>query len=737
MDSLGSLNTALPPNEQAEALLASSFRQAALSITALFKQGKKATSKAFIAGQRQALQEVLEFLQAILDNPDRNAGFSSGLAPLAMGGGAVGPVDVARLINFICARQEALKAEEEDRDEDEANPPSSASAAGPSYALPRRAASEAPAPPSPLRPGVAFGPRASTSTSTSSAFPPGAASAHARSYSTGMSTSSSAPASPPSSTFSPPFTRQDSIFQPHASTSASSGLPSASTFAPTLNIAPPSPSPLGPSPIPTFLSVPTTNQTAPLARPGRALRTRNSSRGTSTSGSKAASGTSTPVSTASVGAGAGVGDAEEEVVEHLGAGIKRRWVAPVAGGGPAGSVVELSPPPPEPVSAGGEEGIEVEPMADMEGWDGMGERPTKRVTRTPRHMCSSDATNFLRALPKCEHHIHIEGTLEPKMLFALAERHNITLDSSMYSTLPALEKRYRNFANLDDFLAYFNKAMDVLLDEEDFAALAFAYMQRVHADGLVHAEIFFDPQAHTGRGVALNVVVNGLKKGLKQGELEFGITTELIMCFVKHLSVESALEAVAEMKPFVEKGDVIGLGADSSEKNNPPSKFAAVYSLARELHFPRFTMHSGEEGPADWVRQTVFDLGINRVDHGFHAADDPKLLEELAHRETFLTLCPLSNVRLQVTPEGVHRSPIPVLLEKGVKFSLNSDDPAYFGGYILDNYLAVHAAFNFDKSTWRRIAQNGIDGSWCSDARKTELSERLAEVMQQWEGKEI
>ncbi|BGP29017.1 hypothetical protein JCM10296v2_000753 [Rhodotorula toruloides] len=387
MDSLGSLNTALPPNEQAEALLASSFRQAALSITALFKQGKKATSKAFIAGQRQALQEVLEFLQAILENPNRNvgAGASMGVASLAGGGGAVGPVDVARLINFICARQEALKADEEDRDEDEANPPSSASAAGPSYAPPRRAASEAPAPPSPLRPGVAFGPRASTS--TSSALPPRPTSAHARSYSTGMSTTSSAPASPPSSTFSPPFTRQTSIFQPHASTSASSGPPSTSTFvAPAFSLAPPSPSPLGPSPIPTFLSTPMTGQTTPLARerPGRALRSRNSSRSGSASvgGSKSASGTSTPVSTPGAGVGAGVAGADEEEIEHLGAGIKRRW-ASTAGSGPAGSVVELSPPPPEPVA--GEGGMEVEPMADMEGWDGRGERPLKRVTRTPRN----------------------------------------------------------------------------------------------------------------------------------------------------------------------------------------------------------------------------------------------------------------------------------------------------------------------------------------------------------------
>lgn len=287
------------------------------------------------------------------------------------------------------ARQEALKAEEEDRDEDEANPPASA---GPSYVPPRRAASEAPASASALRPGVAFGPRASTSTSsalpprptpTSSALPPCPASAHARSYSTGMSTSSSAPASPPSSTFSPPFTRQTSVFQPHApNTSATSGPPSTSTFAPTLNLAPPpSPSPLGP----TFLSATPSQTTSPLSRPGRALRSRNSSRGASASasagGSKSASGASTPGASA---AGADGGAAGEEGIEHLGAGIKRRWAA--AGAAAADSVVELSPPPPEEPAVGAEGSrMEVEPMADMEGWDGRGERPLKRVTRTPRH----------------------------------------------------------------------------------------------------------------------------------------------------------------------------------------------------------------------------------------------------------------------------------------------------------------------------------------------------------------
>ncbi|GAA5831818.1 hypothetical protein JCM11251_003897 [Rhodosporidiobolus azoricus] len=366
------------------------------------------------------------------------------------------------------------------------------------------------------------------------------------------------------------------------------------------------------------------------------------------------------------------------------------------------------------------------------------DRPPPSDRKIVRGVCSDSAVEFLRALPKCEHHLHIEGTLEPSMLFSLAEKNGITLSSEMYSTVEALEERYCNFTSLDDFLAFFNRAMDVLLYEDDFAALAYAYLRRVARDGLVHAEIFFDPQAHTGRGIELEVVVKGLKKGLAQGEEEFGITTALIACFVKHLSVESACTMVRSLEPYVASGDVIGLGADSTEKGNPPHKFSPVYSLARSLSspIPHLTMHSGEEGPSTWVRETL-SMGIKRIDHGVHAADDESLLEEMAaDPEVFMTVCPLSNVRLRVHGD-VKESPIPLLLEKGVRFSLNSDDPAYFGGYVLDNYLAVQTAFSFPKSTWRTIALNGIDGSWCSDERKTEMRTMLEGVIAEWEGKEI
>ncbi|CEQ38972.1 SPOSA6832_00438, partial [Sporobolomyces salmonicolor] len=397
-------------------------------------------------------------------------------------------------------------------------------------------------------------------------------------------------------------------------------------------------------------------------------------------------------------------------------------------------------------------------------------------------VCSDAAISFLRGLPKCEHHMHIEGSLEPEMLFALAEKNKIALDPAMYTTIPALQERYCNFSNLDDFLAYFNKAMDVLLYEDDFADLAYGYMKRVHTDGLVHAEVFFDPQAHTGRGVALESVVRGLNKGLKKGEAEFGITHKLIKCFVKHLSVESAIESLEACAPYFQSGEIHGLGADSTEKNNPreptnssavaridglisdkgePSKFASIYERARALGVKNLTMHSGEEGPASWVRQTVEDLGINRVDHGVHvsidrldlydivliprlrlilmdqqAADDPQLLIDLAFRRTFLTICPLSNVRLKVHKD-VRESPIPKLMEAGVPFSINSDDPSYFGGYILDNYIAVHEAFNFSKEVWRQLAVNSVYGSWCAAERKEEIIRLIDAHMTEWADKEL
>ncbi|KAK4703943.1 adenine deaminase, partial [Phenoliferia sp. Uapishka_3] len=366
----------------------------------------------------------------------------------------------------------------------------------------------------------------------------------------------------------------------------------------------------------------------------------------------------------------------------------------------------------------------------------------------------SNTTAFLKALPKCEHHLHIEGTFEPDLLFALAKENNIHLDPAHYTTIAALEERYKHFAGLDDFLQYYNWAMAALVKQSDYEKLAYAYMKKAHADGVKQAEVFFDPQAHVDRDIELSAVVSGLNQGLVRGEKEFGMTTKLIMCFVKHLPVESALASVESIIPFVKSGEVIGLGMDSSEIGNPPEKFAGVYERAVELGITHLTGHVGEEGPAASVRTAVADMGLRRIDHGIHAADDPEVLKLLKEKNVFLTVCPLSNVRLRCI-EKVADHPIPKFMEAGVKFSINSDDPAYFGGefartslsqgcadysfagYVLANYLAVQEAFNFSKSIWKGLMVDSIEGSWCDDARKSELLSLLDGVMAEFEGKEI
>ncbi|KAL8278995.1 hypothetical protein RQP46_008664 [Phenoliferia psychrophenolica] len=348
----------------------------------------------------------------------------------------------------------------------------------------------------------------------------------------------------------------------------------------------------------------------------------------------------------------------------------------------------------------------------------------------------SNTTAFLRALPKCEHHLHIEGTFEPDLLFALAKENSITLDPAHFTTIAALEERYKHFAGLDDFLLFYNLAMAALIKESDFEALAFAYMEKANADGVKHAEVFFDPQAHVDRGVAIAAVVGGLKAGLERGEKAFGMTTELIMCFVKHLPVASALASVESIIPFVKSGAVLGLGMDSSEIGNPPEKYAEVYAKGKELGITHFTGHVGEEGPAAYVRTAVEDMGLRRIDHGIHSADDPELLKVLAERNVFLTVCPLSNVSLKCI-KSVADHPIPTFMKAGVKFSINSDDPAYFGGYVLANYVAVQDAFKFSKETWKGVMVDSIEGSWCGKARKAELLSLLDGVMAEWEGKDI
>ncbi|KAK4054816.1 adenine deaminase [Microbotryomycetes sp. JL201] len=345
--------------------------------------------------------------------------------------------------------------------------------------------------------------------------------------------------------------------------------------------------------------------------------------------------------------------------------------------------------------------------------------------------CSAKARQFLHELPKCEHHLHIEGTLEPQLLFQLADKNKIALPQQHFPSIEETIEKYKHFSCLQDFLDMYNAGMEVLIDEDDFEALTWAYLRRVHQDGLVHAEIFFDPQAHTERGVHLDTVVQGIDKALRKAHQEFGITSKLTMCFVRHLSVESALETVENMARFVKNGVVSGLGCDSTEKGNHPEKYQGIYKRARELGFPHLTGHFGEEGPAEYVRYAVETLGLQRIDHGVRSIDDPEVVKLLADKGVFVALCPLSNVALKVFP-SVEAGPIKVFLDAGVKFSINSDDPSYLGGYILDNYVAVQETFSFSKKLWRELVFNSIDNSWCDAARKKELVAMLDNVMEKW-----
>lgn len=328
---------------------------------------------------------------------------------------------------------------------------------------------------------------------------------------------------------------------------------------------------------------------------------------------------------------------------------------------------------------------------------------------------------FLQGLPKCEHHVHLEGTLEPELIFELAARHGITLpEDPVYTSVETLKKRYEQFSNLDDFLHFFFEGMAVLREEQDFTDLAWAYFQRAHTDGVHHAEVFFDPQVHESRGVAYNTIVDGFSKGCRRAETELGLSTKLILCFVRHLPVASAQEVYDEMvahKSF-ENGTVHGLGWSSSEVGPPKDMFREIYASAAKLNIP-LTAHAGEEGDPTYI-STALELGAQRIDHGIRLIEDEELMQRVVREGILLTVCPLSNVRLRCV-KSVKELPIKKFLQNGVKFSINSDDPAYFGGYILDNYYAVQEAFNLDILEWWLIAENSVQESWIDDSRKAEI----------------
>ncbi|KAM0713810.1 hypothetical protein Q7P37_010772 [Cladosporium fusiforme] len=351
-------------------------------------------------------------------------------------------------------------------------------------------------------------------------------------------------------------------------------------------------------------------------------------------------------------------------------------------------------------------------------------------------MCNSRVKDLLPLLPKCEHHIHLEGALTPDLLFSLAKKNNISLpagDDKAFASPASLTERYRSFANLDDFLHYYYIGMSVLISADDFEALAMDYFQHAAKDGVWHADVFFDPQAHLSRGVSYETVLAGFSAARDRAARELGVTSELICCFLRHLPVqdsEQTFELEALQQSF-RSGAVKGIGLDSSEDGFPPEPFEQIYRKAAALGL-RLTAHAGEEAPPTYIRGALDILNVERIDHGRRLPEDPDLLARIVHEGKMLTLCPLSNVFLQGV-SAVSELPIPQFLKAGVKFSINSDDPAYFGdNYILSNYLAVHEAFDLSVEAWETVCRNSIHGSWCSEQRKEEILAKLGEVLESW-----
>ncbi|SCU95886.1 LANO_0E11738g1_1 [Lachancea nothofagi CBS 11611] len=346
--------------------------------------------------------------------------------------------------------------------------------------------------------------------------------------------------------------------------------------------------------------------------------------------------------------------------------------------------------------------------------------------------CNDTMRNFLRDLPKCEHHLHLEGTLEPDLLYPLAQRNNVKLPEQFPKTVAELEERYSRFKDLQDFLDFYYIGCEVLLKEEDFFDLAWAYFTRAHSQGLKHAEVFFDPQSHTARGVSIETVVGGFQRACVKARLELQISSKLIMCLLRHTPVEECMATLESSRVLFETKQLHALGLDSAEKPFPPEIFTECYEKASEFHPDiKLTAHAGEEGDASYVTNSLDLLRVTRIDHGVNSVQDPELMERLAREKVMLTVCPLSNVKLQVVKD-VREIPLNKLLDAGVPFSLNSDDPAYFGGYILDNYVAVHSRFNWSLEIWQKVVLQSIEGSWCDDKRKNELSDELSAVVKKY-----
>jgi len=328
-------------------------------------------------------------------------------------------------------------------------------------------------------------------------------------------------------------------------------------------------------------------------------------------------------------------------------------------------------------------------------------------------MLYTDTQSFIQAIPKVELHMHLEGSLEPELMFKLAERNKVKLS---YDSVEAIREAY-NFDSLQPFLDLYFEASNVLLEQQDFFDLTWAYLVRSHAENVRHVEVFFDPQGHTERGVPFATVIEGILDALQKGLREFDISFKLIMNFLRHLPESSALESLEQAKPYLDWID--GVGLDSTELGNPPEKFTTVFAKARELGLLTVA-HAGEEGPAEYIRNSIDLLKISRIDHGVRIVEDEALLAECVESRIPLTVCPLSNIKLCVF-ETMAQHNILELLEKGLCVTVNSDDPAYFGGYMNANFEALANELGASKEQLKSLALNSVEASWMEPAAKQSL----------------
>jgi adenosine deaminase len=321
--------------------------------------------------------------------------------------------------------------------------------------------------------------------------------------------------------------------------------------------------------------------------------------------------------------------------------------------------------------------------------------------------------NFIEGIPKAELHLHIEGTFEPDLMFEIARRNNISIN---YKSVDELKKAY-NFNNLQEFLDIYYAGASVLIYEQDFYDLTWAYLTKVHEQNLVHTEIFFDPQTHTDRGISFDTVIQGIHSALEDAKEKLGISSQLIMCFLRHLDEVAAFDTLEQALPYKEW--IAGVGLDSSEMGHPPSKFENVFSKALDEGF--FTVaHAGEEGPAEYVWEAINLLKVSRIDHGNRSLDDDQLIQHIAETKIPLTVCPLSNLALKVV-EDLKDHPLLQLLDSGLLVTINSDDPAYFGGYMNANYLQIATALNLSKKQITELAKNSFKASFLPDMEKEKL----------------